>query len=120
MVPPAGNDIFDSFFSDLAVLPILPETVSSKLFSNLDFIIESILANYKKNFMYRKDSCKCFTEIAFSTTVSTAGKSRDSRAITPAFNGNFAAFIVPELIFLQSFVVPQNTATPHSQSTVKS
>ena len=120
MVPLAGNEIFDSFFSDLAVLPILPETVGSKSLSNLDFIIESILANYNKNFVYRESSYNCFTEIAFSTTVSTAGKPRDSGVIASTFRGYFAVFMVPELIFSQSFVVPQNTATPHSQPTVKS
>lgn len=74
MVPPAGNEFFDPFFSDLAVLPILPETVSSKSLSNLNFIIESILANYTKNFLPRKDSCKCFTEIAFSTKAYLSNK----------------------------------------------
>ena len=64
MVPLAGNRIFNSFFSDLAFLPILPETVSSKSLSNHGFIIESILANYKKNFMYPKDSYNSFTEMA--------------------------------------------------------
>lgn len=72
MVPPAGNEIFDSFFSDLACSSALSETVSSKSLSNLDFIIESIWANYKKNFLYRKDSCKCFTEIAFIVPLYTA------------------------------------------------
>ena len=72
MVPPAGNRIFDSFFSYLAFLPILPETVSSKSLSNLDFIIESILTNYKKNFLYRKDSYNGLTEIAFIVPRNTA------------------------------------------------
>ena len=61
MVPLAGNRIFNSFFSDLAFLPILPQTMSSKSLSNLDFIIESILANYKKNFLQLKDSYNSFT-----------------------------------------------------------
>lgn len=100
MVPLAGNRIFNSFFSDLAFLSILPETVSSKSLSNLDFIIESILANYKKNFMYMKNSYYSFTEMAFSTIISTAGKSGDSKISVPTFMGYFAAFIVPELIFL--------------------
>lgn len=92
MVPLAGNEIFNSFFSDLAVLPILPETVGSKSLSNLDFIIESILANYKKNFVYRESSYNCFTEIAFSTTVSTAGKPRDSGVIASTFRWIFCSF----------------------------
>ena len=64
MVPLVGNEFFDSFSPDLAFLPILPETVSSKSLSNHDFIIESIFANYKKNFMYPKDSYNSFTEMA--------------------------------------------------------
>ena len=72
MVPLAGNEIFDSFSPVLAVLSILTETVSSKSLSNLDFIIESILANYKKNFMYPKDSYKILTEIAFIVPRNTA------------------------------------------------
>ena len=72
MVPLAGNRIFDSIFPDLAVLPILTEPVSSKSISNLDFIIESILANYKKNFMYPKDFYKLLTEIAFIVPRNTA------------------------------------------------
>ena len=71
MVPPAGNEFFDSFSPDLAFLPILPKTVSSKSLSNLDFIIEFILANYKKNFLYRKDSYNCFTEMAFIVPQNT-------------------------------------------------
>lgn len=102
MVPLAGNEIFDSFFSDLAFLPMLPETVSSKSLSNLDFIIESIWANYKKIFMYPKDSYNSFTEIAFSTTISTAGKSRDLEISVLVFMGYFTAFIVPELIFCKA------------------
>ena len=120
MVPLAGNEFFNSFSPDLAVPPILTETVSSKSLSNYDFIIESIFANYKKNFMYPKDSYNSFTEIAFSTTISTAGKSRDLEISVLVFMGYFTAFIVPELIFLPSLVVPQNTATSHSQPTVKS
>ena len=103
MVPLAGNRIFNSFFSDLVFLPILPQTVSSKSLSNHDFIIESIFANYKKNFMYvknLKNSYNSFTEMAFSTTISTAGKSGASKISVLAFMGYFAAFIVPELIFL--------------------
>ena len=72
MVPLAGNEFFDSFSPDLAFLPILPETVSSKSLSNHDFIIESILANYKKNFMYPKDFYKILTEIAFIVPRNTA------------------------------------------------
>ena len=64
--------IFRLVFPDLAFLPILPETVSSKSLFNHDFIIESIFANYKKNFMYPKDSYNSFTEISFSPTISTA------------------------------------------------
>ena len=120
MVPPAENEFSNSLFSGLAYSSALPETVSSKSLSSLDFIIESILANYKKNFLYRKNSHNCFTEKAFSTTISTAGKSRDSKISVLTFMGYFAAFIVPELIFLPSLVVPQNIATPHSQPTVKS
>lgn len=100
MVPLAENEFFDPFFSDLAVLLILPETVSSKSLSNLDFIMESISANYKKNLLYRKDSHNCFTVIAFSTTISTAGKSRDSEISGLAFLGFWVFFIVPELIAL--------------------
>ncbi len=70
--------------------------------------------------MYRKFSYNSFTEMAFSATISTAGKSRDSAISVLTFMGYFAACIVPELIFLPSLVVPQNTATPHSQPTVKS
>lgn len=92
MVPLAGNEIFDSFFSDLAILSALLETVSAKSHSNLDFIIESILANYKKNFMYPKDSYKYFTEIAFSTTISTVGKIKDFGSYCIHFQGIFYSF----------------------------
>lgn len=47
-----------------------------------------------------KNSYYSFTEMAFSATISTAGKSGDSEISVPTFMGYFAAFIVPELIFL--------------------
>lgn len=66
MVPPAENEFFDSFCSNLACLLIPLQAVSSKLFFNLDFIIESILTNYKKNFheFFTTDFyIFCFTEM---------------------------------------------------------
>ena len=68
MVPLVGNEFFDSFSPDLAFLPILPETVSSKSLSNHDFIIESILQITRRILCFRKILQNPYWNCFYSTT----------------------------------------------------